>query len=113
MTDTTDTHAGTAPTVGRSVDWAVAAAVGERLARPAPPVTDYTRTQVIELAAASRAAEPPVREVTGLHTEGPIPDARIVDRRQGSGPPPSSMRVMTEVTAVPDPTGPGRIRSPR
>ena len=59
-----------APTLGRSVDWDVAASVGARLTRPAPPVTEYTRTQVIdELAAASRAAEPPVREVTGLHAE--------------------------------------------
>lgn len=106
MTDTTDTHAGTAPTVGRSVDWAVAAAVGERLARPAPPVTDYTRTQVIEeLAAASRAAEPPVREVTGLHTEGPIPDARIVDRRQWVRAAAESMRVMTGGDSGPGPDG--------
>ena len=96
MTTTPDTHADPAPTVGRSVDWGVAASVGERLARPAPPVTDYTRTQVIdELAAASRAAEPPVREVTGLHTEGAIPDARIVDRREWIRAAAESMRVMT------------------
>ena len=72
--------AATELTVGRAVDWGFAATVGSRLARPAPPATEYTRSQVIEeLAAASRTAEPPVREVTGLHTDGPIPDA--ADRR--------------------------------
>ena len=83
-------------TVGRSIDWVVAASVGERLTRPAPPVTEYTRRQAIdELAAASRAAEPPVREVTGLHTEGPVPDARIVDRPEWIRAAAESMRVMT------------------
>ena len=83
-------------TVGRAVDWGFAATVGARLARPAPPVSDYTRDQVVdELAAASRRAEPPVREVTGLHTDGPIPDARIVDRPQWIRAASESMRVMT------------------
>ncbi len=88
--------AGTELTVGRAVDWGFAATVGSRLARPAPPATEYTRRQVIEeLAAASRAAEPPVREVTGLHTDGPIPDARIVDRAEWIRAASESMRVMT------------------
>jgi coenzyme F420 biosynthesis associated uncharacterized protein len=81
--------------VGRAVDWGFAATVGARLARPAPPITDYTRAQVIdELAAASLAAEPPVREVTGLHTDGPVPQARVVDRPQWIGAAADSMREM-------------------
>jgi len=83
-------------TVGRAVDWDFAATVGSRLTRPAPAVTDYTRGQVMaELATASRAAEPPVREITGLHTGGPIPDARIVDRPEWIRAASESMRVMT------------------
>ncbi|MBV9352593.1 MAG: zinc-dependent metalloprotease, partial [Mycobacterium sp.] len=70
-------------TVGRAVDWRFAATVGERLARPAPPSTEYTRRQVIEdLATAAKAAEPPVREVTGLDTGEVVPEARIIDRPQ-------------------------------
>ncbi len=108
MTGTTSTSGGSAATIGRSVDWGVAASVGERLARPAPPHTDYTRAQVIEeLAAASRAAEPPVREVTGLHTEGPIPEARIVDRRQWIRVAAESMRVMIGGHRDPEPDDPG------
>ena len=58
-------------TVGRTVDWGFAATVGQWLARPGPPSTDYTRRQVIDnLATAAKAAEPPVRDVTGLHTDG-------------------------------------------
>jgi coenzyme F420 biosynthesis associated uncharacterized protein len=83
-------------TVGRAVDWGFAATVGSRLVRPAPPATEYTRRQVIEeLAAASRTAEPPVREITGLHTDGPIPDAHIVDRPEWIRAASESMRVMT------------------
>jgi coenzyme F420 biosynthesis associated uncharacterized protein len=83
-------------TVGGAVDWQFAATVGARLARPAPPVTDYTRNQVIEeLAAASRAAEPPVRDVTLLHTDGAVPDARIVDRPDWIRAASDSMRLMT------------------
>ncbi len=83
-------------TVGNAVDWQFAASVGARLARPAPPVSDYTRAQAIdELAAASRAAEPPVRDVTRLDTEGPVPDARIVDRPEWIRAASESMRVMT------------------
>jgi uncharacterized protein (DUF2342 family) len=57
--------------VGRAVDWQFAATVGARLARPGPAATDYTRNQVIDqLAEASRSAELPVREVTGLNEGG-------------------------------------------
>ena len=68
-------------TVGRAVDWEFAATVGAKLARPGPAATDYTRRQAIDqLAEASRSAELPVREVTGLNEGGEIPEARIVDR---------------------------------
>jgi coenzyme F420 biosynthesis associated uncharacterized protein len=81
--------------VGRAIDWNLATTVGARLARPAPPVTDYTRGQVVEeLAAASRAAEPPVRDVTGLHADGPVPDAAIVDRPEWIAAAAESMRAM-------------------
>lgn len=91
-----------AHTVGRAVDWEFAAAVGARLARPAPPVTDYTRSRLIEeLAVASRAAEPPVRDVTGLRTDGPIPDAVIVDRREWIRAAAVSMHRMTGATDEP------------
>jgi coenzyme F420 biosynthesis associated uncharacterized protein len=83
-------------TVGRAVDWQFAASVGAKLVRPAPAATDYTRRQVIEqLAEASRSAELPVREVTGLNEGGEIPEARIVDRVEWIRAATQSMRVMT------------------
>ena len=83
-------------TVGRAVDWKFAAAVGAKLARPGPAATDYTRRQVIEqLAEASRSAELPVRDVTGLNEGGEIPEARIVDRAEWIRAATQSMRVMT------------------
>lgn len=89
-------------TVGRAVDWSFAATVGARLVRPGPPTTDYTRDQAIaQLAEASRAAEPPVREVTGLTTAGPVPEAKIVDRSEWVRAASDSMRVMTGGTEQP------------
>jgi uncharacterized protein (DUF2342 family) len=64
-----------------------------------------------ELSAASRAAEPPVREVTGLHAEGPVPDARIVDRPQWIAAAALSMRAMTGGDA--EAGGEPQHRSPR
>jgi coenzyme F420 biosynthesis associated uncharacterized protein len=82
-------------TVGRAVDWQFAATVGAKLVRPGPAVTDYTRSQVIDqLADASRNAELPVREVTGLNEGGEIPEARIVDRVEWIRAATQSMRVM-------------------
>jgi coenzyme F420 biosynthesis associated uncharacterized protein len=82
--------------VGRAVDWGFAATVGQFLARPGPPSTDYTRRQVIEnLSVAAKAAEPPVRDVTGLHTDTVVPEARIVDRPGWIRAAAESMRVMT------------------
>ncbi|MGB3484573.1 MAG: zinc-dependent metalloprotease [Mycobacterium sp.] len=84
------------PAIGQAVDWGFAATVGAKLARSAAPVTEYTRNQAIaELAASSRAAEPPVRDVTGLSADGPVPDARIVDRPEWIEAATESMRAMT------------------
>ncbi len=89
-------------TVGRAVDWQFAATVGAKLARPGPAATDYTRRQVVEqLADASRRAEVPVREVTGLSEGGEIPEARVVDRIEWIRAATQSMRVMTGGTQSP------------
>jgi coenzyme F420 biosynthesis associated uncharacterized protein len=97
-------------TVGRTVDWGFAATVGQRLARPGPPSTDYTRHQVVDnLAAAAKAAEPPVRDVTGLHTSNVVPDARIVDRPGWIRAAAESMRVMTGGTDKPRSVISGRL----
>lgn len=83
-------------TVGRTVDWGFAAAFGAKLARPAPPATDYTRRQAIEqLASSALSAEMPVREVTGLNEGGDVADARIIDRPEWIRAASQSMRAMT------------------
>jgi coenzyme F420 biosynthesis associated uncharacterized protein len=83
-------------TVGTAVDWRFAATVGQRLARPGPASSDYTRRQVVdELTSAAAKAEPPVRDVTGLVTKGVVPPARVVDRGEWIGAAAESMRVMT------------------
>ncbi|HVQ51997.1 MAG TPA: zinc-dependent metalloprotease [Mycobacterium sp.] len=83
-------------TVGRAVDWQFAATVGAKLVRPGPAATDYTRSQVVDqLAEASRNAELPVRDVTGLNEGGEIPEARVVDRVEWIRAATQSMRVMT------------------
>jgi coenzyme F420 biosynthesis associated uncharacterized protein len=97
-------------TVGRTVDWGFAATVGQWLARPGPPSTDYTRRQVVEnLATAAKAAEPPVREVTGLHTDGAVPEARIIDRPGWIRAAAESMRAMTGGTDKPRGAISGRV----
>jgi len=102
--------ASTELTVGRTVDWGFAATVGQRLARPGPPSTDYTRNQVVDnLATAAKAAEPPVRDVTGLHTDGVVPEARIVDRSGWIKAAAESMRAMTGGTDKPRGVISGRL----
>ncbi len=97
-------------TVGRAVDWRFAATVGERLARPGPPATEYTRRQVIDdLSRAAKAAESPVRDVTGLNTNGVVPEARIVDRAQWIRAAAESMRLMTGGTDKPRGLVTGRL----
>jgi coenzyme F420 biosynthesis associated uncharacterized protein len=83
-------------TAGRAVDWDFAATVGAKLARPEPAATDYTRRQAIDqLADSARAAELPVREVTGLNEGAEMPEARVVDRPAWIRAATRSMRVMT------------------
>lgn len=97
-------------TVGRAVDWAFAGTVGARLARPGPSATDYTRNQVVdELAVAARKAEGPVREVTRMGGDAPVPDARIVDRQGWIRAASDSMRVMTGGTHKPSNPVTGRV----
>jgi len=97
-------------TLGTAVDWRFAATVGQRLARPGPASSDYTRRQVIdELTSAAAKAEPPVRDVTGLVTNGAVPPARIVDRPEWIGAAAESMRVMTNGTEKPRGFITGRI----
>jgi coenzyme F420 biosynthesis associated uncharacterized protein len=97
-------------TLGTAVDWRFAATVGVRLARPGPPSTDYTRRQAIdELTSAAAKAEPPVRDVTGLVTNGVVPAARIVDRPDWVRAAAESMRVMTNGTEEPRGFLTGRI----
>lgn len=97
-------------TVGRAVDWKFAGTVGAQLVRPAPPASDYTCRQAIDdLAEAALASETPVREVTGLGSEAPVPPARIVDRKQWIRAASDSMRVMTGGTQTPGNVVTGRI----
>jgi coenzyme F420 biosynthesis associated uncharacterized protein len=97
-------------TVGRSVDWEFAATVGARLAKSGPASTDYTRHQVIEqLSESSKAAELPVREVTGLIEGAAVPEARVVDRPEWIRAATRSMRVMTTGGAESNGEKPGFI----
>ncbi|OBG62742.1 zinc-dependent metalloprotease [Mycobacterium sp. E3339] len=97
-------------TLGTAVDWGFAATVGQRLARPGPAASDYTRRQVIdELSRSAAEAEPPVREVTGLVTEGAVPPARIVDRPEWIGAAAESMRVMMKGAEKPRGFFTGRV----
>lgn len=99
-----------AAAIGQAVDWGFAATVGAKLARSAPPVTEYTRRQAIsQLAESSQAAEPPVRDVTRLATPGPVPDALIVDRPEWIKAATESMRVMTGGAASPKGFLTGRV----
>ena len=84
------------PDFGGAVDWRFAATVGGWLVRTALLMIDYTRTQVeAELRRSAAAAEPLVREVTGLVADGPVPDAQLVDRPQWIAAAAESMRQMT------------------
>jgi coenzyme F420 biosynthesis associated uncharacterized protein len=97
-------------TVGRAVDWKFAGTVGSRLVRPAPPASDYTRRQAIDdLTGAALASEAPVREVTGLGSDAPVPPARVVDRKQWIRAASDSMRVMTGGTDSPGNAVTGRM----
>ncbi|WP_159924531.1 MULTISPECIES: zinc-dependent metalloprotease [Nocardia] len=83
-------ESGSAGAVGRGkarsglsgvVDWPLAARTGSALVPAGPRTSRYSARQVVtELADASVRAEGPVREVTGLLDDRPVPAARIVDR---------------------------------
>ncbi|MEU7139154.1 zinc-dependent metalloprotease [Nocardia sp. NPDC046473] len=95
ISDPADTGAGSVEPVaagavekakGRSgfsgaVDWKLAAKTGATLVPSGPRTSRYSAEQVVaELAVASERAEGPVREVSGLLDDQPVPAARIVDR---------------------------------
>lgn len=62
------------------IDWNVARSTARRLMRPGPDLTDaQVRDVVADLRAASRVAEEPVREFTGLEPAHPTP-VLVVDR---------------------------------
>ncbi|WP_330251004.1 zinc-dependent metalloprotease [Nocardia sp. NBC_00565] len=64
-----------------AVDWRLAARTGAALVPPGPRTSRYSAEQVVgELADASVRAEGPVREVSGLLDDQPVPSARVVDR---------------------------------
>lgn len=64
-----------------SVDWALAARTGSALVPAGPRTTRFAAEQAVtELAAASVRAEGPVREVSRLVDDAPVPAALIVDR---------------------------------
>jgi coenzyme F420 biosynthesis associated uncharacterized protein len=89
-------------TMGNAVDWRFAATVGAKLARGGQTTSDYTRRQAMEeLMRAAEQAEPPVRDVTGLITEGPVPPARVVNRPEWIRAAAESMRAMTNGTEKP------------
>ncbi|WP_406239170.1 zinc-dependent metalloprotease [Nocardia sp. NBC_01009] len=64
-----------------AVDWQLAARTGAALVPAGPRTSRYSAERVVaELADASIRAEGPVREVSGLLDDQPVPAARIVDR---------------------------------
>ncbi|MEV5647609.1 zinc-dependent metalloprotease [Nocardia sp. NPDC052254] len=64
-----------------SVDWQLAARTGSAVVPSGPRTTRYSAEQVVrELAEASVRAEGPVREVSLLADDRPVPAATIVDR---------------------------------
>ncbi|MFC9892900.1 zinc-dependent metalloprotease [Nocardia sp. NPDC127579] len=64
-----------------AIDWKLAARTGGALVPPGPRVARGAAEQVVaELAEASVRAEGPVRAVSGLLDDRPVPSARIVDR---------------------------------
>ncbi|WP_040794149.1 zinc-dependent metalloprotease [Nocardia higoensis] len=78
------------------VDWRLAARTGAALVPTGPSTTRAAAEQVVaELAAASVRAEGPVREVSGLLDDRPIPEARIVDRPGWISAAADSMSVLT------------------
>lgn len=79
-----------------AVDWRIAARTGAALVPSGPRTSRYSAEQVVsELADASVRAEAPVRQVTGLLDDEPVPQARIVDRPGWIGAAADSMAQLT------------------
>ncbi|WP_280266985.1 zinc-dependent metalloprotease [Nocardia wallacei] len=75
------THKPRRPALAGAIDWPLAARTGSALVPAGPRTTRYSAEQVVEeLAADSARAEAPVREVSLLTDDRPIPAARVVDR---------------------------------
>ncbi|MFC6010100.1 zinc-dependent metalloprotease [Nocardia lasii] len=86
---------------GGAVDWRLAARTGALLAPPGPKVTRDVAEQVVaELASASVLAELPVREVSGLLDDRPVPEALIVDRPGWIAAATDSMSVLTRTEST-------------
>lgn len=82
-----------------AVDWRLAARTGSAVVRPGPRTTRYSAEQVVaELAQASVRAEGPVREVSLLADDRPVPEATVVDRRGWIHAAAGSMRDLTGAT---------------
>ncbi|MBY6387922.1 zinc-dependent metalloprotease [Rhodococcus erythropolis] len=92
--------------LGGAVDWSLAAKAGIKLARGGPAMSRYTaETATAELAEASKRAELPVREVTGLADGLPVPGADVLDR---AGWITAASRSMAHLTGA-DPDGSGNL----
>ncbi|RDI47106.1 zinc-dependent metalloprotease [Nocardia mexicana] len=75
------THKPRRPALAGAIDWQLAARTGSALVPAGPRTTRYSAEQVVEeLAADSARAEVPVREVSLLTDDRPVPAARVVDR---------------------------------
>ncbi|AXK86851.1 zinc-dependent metalloprotease [Nocardia farcinica] len=113
--DETDTAAGTTESPRRSglsgaVDWRLAARTGAALVPAGPRTSRYSAEQVVaELAASSIRAEGPVREVSGLLDDQPVPEARIVDRPGWISAAADSMSTLTGTGAQADTGFKGRL----
>lgn len=102
MTDKKSAHSG----FGGAVDWRLAARTGGLLVPSGPRVSREAAEQiVVELASASVRAEGPVREVSGLLDDRPVPEARIVDRPGWIAAAADSMSVLTGI----EPTASGKL----
>ncbi|WP_280508752.1 zinc-dependent metalloprotease [Nocardia flavorosea] len=83
-------------TFSGAVDWRWAARTGAALVPAGPRTSRLAAEQAVaELAAASVRAEEPVRAVTGLLDDQPVPAARIVDRPGWIGAAADSMSLLT------------------
>ncbi|GAB2717074.1 zinc-dependent metalloprotease [Nocardia thraciensis] len=75
------THKPRRPALAGAIDWRLAARTGSALVPAGPRTTRYSAEQVVEeLAADSARAEAPVREISLLTDDRPVPAARVVDR---------------------------------